>query len=99
MKQYNAFVVFKRPLLCRLATSSDGTFSRKRKVTLMKHSNMNVKKILCLKYFKTMPIKSIEWKFVFWNINKVYFILFYDTTFVIDNIITCNYQKINYWIK
>ena len=27
------------------------------------------------------------------NINKVYFILFYDTTFVIDNIITCNYQK------
>ena len=30
---------------------------------------------------------------MFWNINKVYFILFYDTTFVIDNIITCNYQK------
>ena len=30
---------------------------------------------------------------MFWNINKVYFILFYDTTFVIDNIITCNKPK------
>ena len=36
---------------------------------------------------------------MFWNGNKVYFILFYDTTFVIDNIITCSYQKINYWDK
>ena len=56
MKQYNTFVVFKRPLLCCLATFSDGTLSRERKVTLMKHSDMNVKKILCLKYFKTMQI-------------------------------------------
>ena len=45
MKQYNTFVVFKRPLLCCLATFSDGTLRRERKVTLMKHSDMNVKKM------------------------------------------------------
>ena len=58
MKQYNAFVVFKRPLLCCLATSSDLTFSRKMKIPLMnsKHSDISVKKILCLKNVKTMPI-------------------------------------------
>ena len=50
MKQYNTFVVFKRPLLCCLATFSDGTLRRERKVTLMKHSDMNVKKMLCLKF-------------------------------------------------
>ena len=94
MKQYNhAFVVFKRPLLCCLATSSDGTFSRKSKIPLMKHSNMSVKKILCLKYLKQCLYKALSGNVQFWNINKVYFILFYDTTFVIDNIITCNKPK------
>ena len=56
MKKYNAFVVFKRPLLCCLATSSDLTFSPKMKIPLMKHSDISVKKILCLKNVKTMPI-------------------------------------------
>ena len=60
MKQYNAFVVFKRPLLCCLATSSDGTFSRTRKVTLMKHSEMNVKKYCALNILKQCQYKALS---------------------------------------
>ena len=75
MKQYNTFVVFKRPLLCCLATFSDGTLSRERKVTLMKHSDMNVKKILCPKYFKECQYKALSGNSCSGTVIK--FILFY----------------------
>ena len=86
MKQHNAYVVFKRPLLCCLATSSSRTFSRKRKIPLMKHSDMNVKKYCALNILKQCQYKALSGKSCPGTLIK--FILFYDTTFVIDNIIT-----------
>ena len=75
MKQYNAFVVFKRPPLCCLATSSDLTFSRKMKIPLMKHSAISVKKILCLKYLKQCQYKALSGNSCSGTLIK--FILFY----------------------
>ena len=99
MKQYNAFVLFKRPLLCCLATSSDRTFSRKRKIPLKKHSDMSVKKYCAVNILKQCKCKALSGNSCSGTLIKsilFYFILFYDTTFVMDNIITCNYQQINY---
>ena len=75
MKQYNTFVVFKRPLLCCLATFSDGTLSRERKVTLMKHSDMNVKKYCALNILKQCQYKALSGNSCSGTVIK--FILFY----------------------
>ena len=75
MKQHNAYVVFKRPLLCFLATSSSRTFSRKRKIPLMKHSDMNVKKYCALKMLKQCQYKALSGNSCPGTLIK--FILFY----------------------
>ena len=75
MKKYNAFVVFKRPLLCCLATSSDLTFSPKMKIPLMKHSDISVKKYCALKMLKQCQYKALSGNSCPGTLIK--FILFY----------------------
>ena len=59
-----------------LAPSYDGTFSRKRKVPLMKHSDISMlQKILCLEYLKQYQYKALSGNSCSGTLIK--FILFY----------------------